>query len=176
MSIDLNKKWDEALKNTKIIKSRYNKLETFKKTIVPYVLVSNSLVNKGATVVRRGKVEVTPALIHLPYGGFELRGFNFKETTEYSDEIVKSFLLIRGVHLPSLKYDNTQLKLEVLNKPLEDVINHYKKIFQRIEDTETGLIISIPDIWQFSLLVYILTLVMKSAENDIKNYIDLLNE
>ncbi|MCX7911121.1 MAG: hypothetical protein N2505_06040 [Endomicrobia bacterium] len=176
MSIDINKKWEEALKNTKILKSRYQKLETFKKTVVPYVLLSNSLANKGSTVVRRGKVEVSPAFIHLPYGSFELKGFNFKETTNYSDETIKSFLLIRGVQLPSLKYNNNQLKLEVINKSLEETIAHYKKLFQRIEDTETGLIVGIPDIWQFSLLIYIMTLVVKCAKDDIKNFIDFLNE
>lgn len=176
MSIDINKKWEEALKNTKIIRSRYKRLETFKKTIVPYVLLSNSLVNKNSTVVRKGKVEISPALIHLPYGEFELRGFNFKETTNYTEETIKSFLIVRGVHLPSLKYNNTQMKLEVINKTLDEAINHYKKIFQKIEDIETGLIVGIPDIWQFSLLIYIASLVLRSAENDIKNYIDFLNE
>lgn len=176
MNIDINKKWEEALKNTKIIKSRYKKLETFKKTIVPYVLISESVVNKGSTVVRKGKVEVSPAFIHLPYGSFELKGFNFKETTNYTEETIKSFLLVRGVNLPSLKYNNTQLKLEVINKTLEETINHYKKIFQKIEDIETGLIVAIPDIWQFSLIIYIASLVLKSAENDIKNYIDFLND
>lgn len=174
--IDINKKWEEALKNTRIIKSRYKKLETFKKTTVPYVLLSNSLVNKDSTVVRKGKVEISPAFIHLPYGEFELKGFNFKETTNYSEETIKSFLLIRGVQLPSLKYNNTQIKLEVVNKTLEETISHYKKIFQRIEDTDTGLIVAIPDIWQFSLIIYIASLVLKSADNDIKNYIDLLND
>jgi hypothetical protein len=53
--IDIEKKWEEALQKTKIVRSKYGKLETFKKTVVPYVLVNESLVNKGCTVVREGK-------------------------------------------------------------------------------------------------------------------------
>ncbi|MCX7957273.1 MAG: hypothetical protein N2643_05245 [Endomicrobia bacterium] len=176
MKIDINKKWQQAINETRIVRSRYKKLETFKKTIVPYVLISQSLVNKGETVVRRGKVEVSPALIHLPYTGFEFKGFNFEETTHYNEETIKSFLLVRGINLPPLKYNNEQVKLEVVNKSLKEAINHYQKIFQRIEDIDTGLIVSIPDIWQFSLLLYIIHLVKKSADNDLKNYVDLLDE
>lgn len=176
MSIDIDKKWQEALKKTKIVRSRIKKLETFKKTIVPYILVNKSLVNKGTTVVREGKVVVSPVYIHLPYSKFELNNFNFKETTNYSDEIIKSFLLIRGVNLPSMRYDNTDLKLEVVDKPLEQVVKEYQEIFQRKEDTETGLVISIPDIWQFSLIIYLASIIVKSAENDIKNFLEMFYE
>ncbi len=170
--IDIEKKWEEAVKKTKIVRSRYNKLETFKKTIVPYVLVNESLVNKGCSVIREGSVEVSPAFIHLPYSEYELLNFKFKETTNYSDEIIKSFLLIRGVRLPSMKYRNTEVKLEVKEKPVDEIIKEYLEYFQRTEDIETGLIISIPDIWQFSLIIYIATLAAKSVDNDIKNFLD----
>jgi len=174
MRIDIDKKWEEALKKTKIVRSKYGKLETFKKTIVPYVLISKSLVNKNTTVVREGKVEVSPVMIHLPYGNFEFYGFDFKQTTDYSDEIIKSFLIIRGVQLPSMKYSNTQVKLEVFEKPVEEVVKEYKELLLRKEDIDTGIIISIPDIWQFSLIIYLANLVAKSLDNDIKNIFDLL--
>jgi len=174
MRIDIDKKWQEALRKTKIVRSKYGKLETFKKTVVPYVLISKSLVNKDTTVVREGKVEVSPVMIHLPSGNFEFYGFDFKETTDYSDEIIKSFLLIRGVQLPSMKYSNTQVKLEVFDKPIEKVVKEYKELLLRKEDIDTGIIISIPDIWQFSLIIYLANLVAKSIDNDIKNIFDFL--
>jgi hypothetical protein len=174
MRIDIDKKWQEALRKTKIVRSKYGKLETFKKTVVPYVLISKSLVNKDTTVVREGKVEVSPVMIHLPSGNFEFYGFDFKETTDYSDEIIKSFFLIRGVQLPSMKYSNTQVKLEVFDKPIEEVVKEYKELLLRKEDIDTGIIISIPDIWQFSLIIYLANLVAKSIDNDIKNIFDFL--
>jgi hypothetical protein len=113
----------------------------------------------------------------LPYSKYELLNFRFKETTNYSDEIVKSFLLIRGVQLPSMKYRNNEVKLEVIEKPVDEVIKEYLQYFQRKEDIDTGLIVSIPDIWQFSLIIYIATLAAKSVENDIKNFLDkFINE
>jgi len=113
-------------------------------------------------------------MIHLPSGNFEFYGFDFKETTDYSDEIIKSFLLIRGVQLPSMKYSNTQVKLEVFDKPVEEVVKEYKELLLRKEDIDTGVIISIPDIWQFSLIIYLANLVAKSIDNDIKNIFDFL--
>ncbi len=176
MNIDIDKKWQEALKKTKIVRSRIKKLNTFSKTIVPYVLVSKSLVNKGCSVVREGNVVVSPVYIHLPYSKFELRNFKFKETTDYNDEIIKSFLLIRGVQLPSMKYSNTELKLEVVEKSVEQVVKEYQELFQRKEDTETGLVISIPDVWQFSLIIYLASVIAKSADNDIRNFLEMLDE
>ncbi len=176
MRIDLEKKWEEALKKTKIVRSRIVKLETFKKTVVPYVLLSNSLVNKGCTVIREGKVEVSPPIIQLPYSGYQLLNFNFKDTTDYSDEIIQSFLLIRGVKLPPMKYSNTEVELKVVEKTIDDVVKEYKDILERKEDIETGLVISIPDIWQFSLIIYLATLVVKSADNDIKNILGINEE
>lgn len=175
MKINLEKKWEEALKKTKIVRHRIAKLETFKKTIVPYVLVSNSVVNRGCSVIRKGKVEVSPVIFHLPYSGFQLSNFKFKDTTDYSDEIVQSFLLIRGIKLPSMKYANSDVELEVVEKSVGDVIKEYQELFQRKEDVETGLVISIPDIWQFSLIIYLAAVVAKFVDNDIKNFLDLFN-
>ncbi|MFN3551341.1 MAG: hypothetical protein ACK4WJ_06005 [Endomicrobiia bacterium] len=173
MKIDIEKKWEEAVKKTKIIRSKYGKLETFKKTIVPYVLINKSVINKNTTVVREGKVEVSPVMIHLPKGNFEFYGFDFKKTTDYSDDLIKSFLLIRGIQLPSMKYSNTEIKLDVFDKPVEEVVEEYKNLLSRKEDIETGIILGIPDIWQFSLIIYLSSLVVKSVDNDIKNILDL---
>lgn len=169
MKIDLDKKWKEALKKTKIVRSRYAKLNTFSKTVLPYILVSKSLVNVNSTVVREGKVEVSPVMIHLPDGSPIFNGFNFFETTEYSEEVVKTFLLIRGIKLPSLKYSNEEVKLDVIEKGVEEVVKEYQQKLACREDLETAIIVGLGDVWQFSLLVYILSNIARSAESDVRN-------
>jgi hypothetical protein len=172
MRIDLEKKWSEALKKTKIIRTRYAKLNTFNKTILPYVLINKSIVNKGMTVIREGKVEVSPAMIHLPDGSPIFDGFNFFDTTEYHDETIKTFLLVRGIKLPSLKYSNDEIKLELSENTVDEVIKDYLELLSRKEDLETGIILGIPEVWQFSLLIYIISNISKSIQSDIKNIFD----
>ncbi len=176
MKINLEKKWDEAIKKTKILRIRYNKLNTFKKTVLPYILVNKSIVSRNTTVVREGTVEVSPVRIHLPDGSPIFSGFDFFSTTEYSEETIKTFLLVRGIKLPSLKYSQNTVKLDVYDKPVEEVIKEYQELLERKEDIDTGLIIGIPDVWQFSLLVYIASLVLKSVDNDIKNIFGNIDE
>lgn len=169
MKIDLEKKWEEAIKKTKIVRSRYGKLNTFQKTILPYILVNKSLVSKNTTVIREGKVEVSRAMIHLPDNSPIFSGFDFSSTTEFSEETIKTFLLIRGVRFPSLKYSHNAVKLEVVEKSLDQVVKEYLEMLRMKEDIDTGLIIGLPDVWQFSVLIYIATQVMKSVDSDIKN-------
>jgi hypothetical protein len=172
MKINLEKKWAEAIKKTKIVRTRYAKLNTFHKTVLPYVLINESCVNKSTTVIREGKVEVSPLMIHLPDGSPIFDGFNFFDTTEYQTETIKTFLLVRGIKLPSLKYSNDEIKLDLSEKTVEEVVKEYQIKLARKEDLDTGIIVGIPDVWQFSLLIYIISNITKSIKNDIKNIFD----
>jgi len=174
--IDLDKKWKEALRKTKIIRARYGKLNTFKKTVLPYVVVSRSAVSKKTTVIREGKVGVSRATVHRPDGAPIFSGFDFYSTTRYKDDTIKTFLLVRGVKLPSLRYSNYPVDLKTTEKDVQTVIKEYQELFLRKEDIETGLIIGIPDVWQFSLLIYIAYLIAKSVDSDLKNLLDELGE
>ncbi len=175
MKIDLTKKWNEALKKTKIIRLRYTKLNTFNKTFLPYVLISKSSINNNTTVIREGKVEVAPAMVHLPEGFPMFDGFNFYDTTQYHDETIKTFLLVRGVKLPSLKYSNDEIKLDLSEKTVDEVIKEYQEKLSRKEDLDTGIILGIPEVWQFSLLIYIGTIIAKSFDSDIRNIFNELD-
>jgi hypothetical protein len=58
--------WEKALKNTRIIRPRSKDLLTFEATEVPYILLSESSVNLGDTVVRKGRMMVEKPAIILP--------------------------------------------------------------------------------------------------------------
>ena len=163
--------WTKALKSTEIIRSRIVGLHTFEQTSVPYILLSASLVNMGDTVVRAGEVLVDrPALI-LPPNIPQFEGFAFDDI-QASENALINFLLVRGVALPSLKYNNKTNTLDIFEGKVEAALQHYGDRLQREENTSTGLIIGPEDVWQFSLLIFICAQIAKNSAADIRRLLE----
>ena len=172
--MDLESQWQKALKETEIIRSRVQGLFTFTETQVPYILLSESTVNLGDTVVRSGEVMVEkPSLIlppHLP----QFEGFEFDEKNQPQGDQFVNFLLVRGVSLPSLRYNNKTGSLDLYEDKLKSAIRHYKEILQSREDVHTGLIVGPEDCWQFSLLIFICSQVLRNSDADLRGLLDKL--
>ena len=170
--MDIQKAWENALKNTEIVRSRVQALLTFADTRVPYILLSESTVNMGDTVVRKGEVLVQKPSIVLPPNLPQFQGFEFEKETDFNREAITNFLLVRGVSLPSLKYDNKIYALNVHEGKLSTAIEHYSDTLQKQEDVHTGLIAGPEDFWQFSILIFICSQVAKNAQTDIKKLLE----
>ena len=170
--MDIQDAWEKSLKNTEIVRSRVQALLTFTDTRVPYILLSESTVNMGDTVVRKGEVLVQKPSIVLPPNLPQFQGFEFEKETDFNREAVTNFLLVRGVSLPSLKYDNKIYSLNVHEGKLSNTIAHYCDTLQREEDVHTGLIAGPEDFWQFSILIFICSQIAKNAQTDIKKLLD----
>jgi len=173
--MDFNKIWARALKNTEIIRTRIQTLMTMGDTRVPYVLLSESSINEGDTVVRKGDVLVQrPSLIVPPnnpqFEGFELDSLDDGHNFEQNSMI--NFLLVRGISLPSMHYDNKTSSLDIYEGKLSNAIKHYNDLFQQQENIKTGLISGPEDCWQFSLLIFICTQIARNAEIDMKKLLD----
>jgi len=166
--MDIQDSWEKALKKTKIIRPRAQELQTFSDTNLAYTFLAEALVNKGDTVVRRGEVVVEKPAILLPSNLPQFEGFNFEKGSDYGQDMVTNFLLVRGVTLPSMKYNNKTHSLDIYDGHVEKAIAHYSDILQRREDVHSGLIVGPEDCWQFSVLVFICTQIAKSADSDIK--------
>lgn len=170
--MDIQESWERALKNTEIIRSRIKALLTFAATDLSYILLSKSAVNLGDTVVRKGKVLVEkPSLIlpsHLP----QFEGFDFEKEFHFNEDTITNFLLVRGVKFPSFRYNNQTYSLDIYEGNLDKAIKHFSNQLQRKEDVHSGLIIGPEDCWQFSLLIFICSMVVKSADGDIKNILE----
>ena len=170
--MDMHGAWEKALKNTEIIRSRVQALLTFADTRVPYILLSESTLNIGDTVVRKGEVLVEKPSIVLPPNLPQFLGFDFEKETEFSKEAITNFLLVRGVTLPSLKYNNRTSSLNIHEGSLNGAIEYFSNQLQKEEDVHAGLIAGPEDCWQFSLLIFICSQVAKNAETDIKKLLD----
>lgn len=164
--------WKRALANTEVIRSRVHSLSSYSDTRVPYIFLAESSINEGDTVVRKGEVVVQKPSLILPPNLPQLEGFEFKEGEAFDDSNFINFLLVRGISLPSLRYNNRTHSLDVFEDRLSKAITHYNTELQRTENVFTGLIAGPEDCWQFSVLIFICSQILKNANTDIQRLLE----
>jgi hypothetical protein len=129
----------------------------------------------GDTVVRKGKVIVHRPLIILPHGPFaQFEGFDFEEDFSLSGDDIRRFLLMRGISFPTLKYRNETHTLDIFEGELKKAIAYFSDQLEREEDVYSGLIAGPEDAWQFSILIYVAAMAVRSASSDIEQIIEEL--
>lgn len=166
--MDLEEKWNKALAKTEIVKFRISYLSTFETTAIPYIFLAESTVNLGDTVLRQGKILVHNPAIILPEDMPQFEGFEFEKDYQVNADMVRMFLLIRGISFPSLKYEHELSKLDIYEGSLKKAKAYFKQKLQRSEDVQTGLIIGPEEVWQFSLFIYVGLLIGKSLPSDLR--------
>ena len=164
--------WEKALRKTEIIRPRVQPLHVYDTTHLPYLCLSESKINSGDTVVRKGEIMVEKPSIILPHNMPQFEGFDFEGEMHFNEELLKSFFLVRGISFPSMKYNNKTSSLDVFEGGLSKAIEHYKTLLQNDENVHTGLIMGPEDVWQLSVLIFVCSQASKSAENDIKRLFD----
>ena len=170
--MDIQTLWEKARKETEIVRLRLQDLATFEVTAVPYIFLAESSLNQGDTVVRRGRVLIERPLIVLPSLSPQFLGFDFDTDFHVSDETVATFLLVRGIQFPSLKYRHEISSLDVYEESLQKTVAHFSRRLAAAEDIATGLILGPEDAWQFSLLLLVGALVVRSAEGDLRRLLE----
>ena len=170
--MDSTSAWELALRETNIIRSRIIGLQTFGETQVPYILLSPSTINEGDTVVRTGEVLVHRPSLILPPNIPQLEGFNFEDEGSFKENTMINFLMVRGITLPSMKYDNKIFSLNVFEGKIEDAIGVYGNRLQREENTSAGLVSGPDDVWQLSLLIFVCSQIAKNSSTDIRRLLD----
>lgn len=170
--MDIEKAWKHALKHTEIVRSRIQSLGTTSDTKVPYVLLSESTINMGDTVVRKGMVVVERPSLIVPPNNPQFKGFNFEDVVENTENSLINFLLVRGISIPSMRYDNKINSLDIYEGKLSTAIKHYNKKLQMEENIISGLIAGPDDCWQFSLLIFICSQIARNADQDIRRLLE----
>ncbi|MDI6736415.1 MAG: hypothetical protein QME42_09550 [bacterium] len=166
--MNLEEKWQRAIKETEIVRHRISQLFTFKPTDLPYIFLAESGVNIGDTVVRKGKILVHEASIILPPNFPQFEGFDFEESYHIDKDSFRAFLLLRGVTFPSFKYLNETYSIDIYEGNLEKAVKHFQDELEKAEDVHSGLVVGPDDCWQFSVLFFVLNIVSRSASNDVK--------
>ncbi|MBF0490880.1 MAG: hypothetical protein HQL15_09795 [Candidatus Omnitrophica bacterium] len=170
--MDIQEAFEKALKKTDIIRSRVLSLQTFADTHVPYVLLSASSINPGDTVVRKGEVLVQKPSLILPPNIPQFDGFDGDDAPVLDSDAMINFLLVRGISLPSMKYNNTTSSLDVFEGNLDQAIKHFGNQMQSQENTSTGLLVGPEDVWSFSLLIFICNQIAKNSSTDMHRLLD----
>lgn len=170
--MDIHESWEKALKHTEIIRPRVQPLQTFEATQIPYIFLAESIVNHGDTVVRKGEVTVEKPSIILPPNLPQFEGFEFEKNFSGVEDYLTTFLLVRGIRFPSLKYENKIDSLDVREEKLLKAIESFSHMLQRQENVTAGLVVGPEDCWQFSILIFICSQVVRSAEGDIRKLFD----
>ena len=170
--MDIQELWDKARKQTEILRMQLQDLSTFEATAVPYVFLAESSVNPGDSIVRKGHVLIERPSIVLPGFSPQFEGFEFESDLHVSDNTVATFLLVRGIQFPSLKYRHQISSLDMFEDSLQKAVEHYTKQLTIAEDIKTGLMVGPEDAWQFSLLLLVGALVVRSAEGDLRRILE----
>ncbi|BBM87639.1 hypothetical protein [Candidatus Uabimicrobium amorphum] len=170
--MSLEEKWQKAAKETRIIRSRLQRLSNTEATTLSYIFLAPSLVNTGDTVVRTGKIIVDKPAIILPKNLPQFFGFDFQDELGVNDDSVRSFLIIRGIQYPSLKYQNEISTIDVFEGNVDSAIAHFGNDLERKEDIETALLVGNTEAWQLSLLIYVSVLIQRSLPKDLDNLFD----
>ena len=170
--MDAHTAWEKALRETNIIRSRVTGLKTFSETHVPYILLSPSTINLGDTVVRTGEVLVHRPSLILPPNIPQLEGFNFEGEDSFKEDTMINFLMVRGITLPSMKYDNKISSLNVFEGKMDEAVGVYGNRLQREENTAAGLITGPDEVWQLSLLIFVCSQIVKNSSADIRRLLD----
>ncbi len=173
--MDIEELWEKAQQKTEIVRGRVKALPTFDSTKVPYVFLGESVVNEGHTVIRKGSVMIEKPMIILPEDLPQFEGFDFKENFDVEHGTMQMFFLMRGIRFPSLKYNNTVDKLSLEEASLSKTAEKYRKGLERRENVNTALLIGPEDCWQFSVLLYMASLVGRCARTDIINLMEKFN-
>jgi len=169
--MDIDKAWKKALESTEIIRSRIKGLMTHSDTHVPYVMLSESTINMGDTVVRKGEIVVKQPALIIPPNNPQFKGFQFDEDEVDQNSLV-NYLLVRGITLPSMNYDNKTHSLDIHEGKLSGAIKSFNQSMQMEENVRSGLIVGPEDCWQFSLLIFICSQIARNADQDIRKLLD----
>ena len=174
--MDINQAWNKAFRETEIIRYRVQSLMTFKDTLIPYIVLSESSINVGDTIVRSGEVLVERPSLILPPNNPQLKGFDLEMDTVLKNDSFINFLLIRGISLPSLKYDNQTHELNVHEDRLSNAIHYYHNKLLKEENVHSGLIVGPEDCWQLSVFIYTCTQIVRNSQEDIKKLLKKYKE
>ena len=170
--MDPQELWESACKRTELLRLQAQELATFEATAVPYIFLAESTVNPGDTVVRRGQVVIQRPAIVLPALSPQFEGFGDEPEWRIGGDALATFLLVRGVQFPSLRYRHERSSLDVIEASLQASIDRFTEQLTAAEDIRTGLVVGPEAAWQCSILLLVGALVVRSADGDLRRLLD----
>ncbi len=161
---DIDKRFKEAMRKTKIIREVKQTLYTFSSTDLNYYLITEPI-ERVLVELREGRVTVERPLIVSPYefadGYFE--GFD-EEQAKYMRSMFHKF----GLRALRYKFKNETSGIKLLSGSPEGVAKNLNRELDRKSDDSSTIIRGIPDMWSVSLMKCVVELVSKSFRDNVR--------
>jgi len=174
--MDIESEWQKSLKMTRVVRSRVMPLATHENTLLPYVFLAESTLNRGDTVVRKGEITIEKPAIILPENLPSFEGFDFEQESPVRHDFITTFFMVRGIRFPSLRYQNKTESLDVFEGYVQKASDYWDDKLRAMEDVRTGLVCGPEESWQFSILILVAHQISRQADGDIRKLIDKYRE
>lgn len=170
--MDIESGWQKALEQTEVVRSRVLPLSSHENTPLPYIFLGQSSLHPGDTIVRKGEVVVEKPSIILPENLPQFEGFEFDQESSVRHDFITTFLMVRGIRFPSLRYQNKTETLDIFEGHVSRAETCWRDKLSSAEDVRTGLVRGPEDCWQFSILILIAHQVLRQADGDIRKLME----
>ncbi|MGD9110441.1 MAG: hypothetical protein PVG93_05830 [Phycisphaerales bacterium] len=163
-------KFKEYWSRTEVIREYQRTLYTFGDMELPYIFTAEHNLFKDRAVVRKGVVFINKPQIVLP--GYK-QGPDFTEGFEHAEIPPEAAYILRLMHLPYSRVTNRPMaeeKIEYGN--LQSIIDRLSQQMDQQEDSDTGLIKGDMEGTSISLMRYTLTLIVKSAPENVREFFE----
>lgn len=166
--------FDRAIKETRIHRRRKSNLYTFGTTRLNYIFAADSSINPNDVIIRSGEVHADKPQIIMPgASGAHFEGFDeMCEKMGIDSDEMQMVLMTRHISFPNMNYTNNQSSLEVVEGPLERVIEQQIKKLDAREDTRTAFITGPEATAALSIMVYVSEMIQSSAQGNISELME----
>jgi len=165
-------KFKEYWKQTEVIREYHRTLFTFGDMELPYVFAGEHPRFGDRIVVRRGVVFIRKPFILLP----GQRGPEFGQGFEHVEGMPReAAYMLRMMGLPHSQVTNRPIADERIELGrLQAVLDRFSQAMETEEDAETGLIRGSAEGFEVSLMRYSLGLIIKSAPENVREFMEHL--
>ena len=166
---DLEQRFKKARADSVIHRARKADLFTFGTTILPYLFVAESGINRGDTILRRGEISTGKPTVVLHGEQPSFSGFGDEYT---GSEAQLGLLFGRVFRFPNMRYAHSHSRLEVISQAMERVLNEQLENLEREGNTRTAVISGPEDCWALSLILYASEMTRRSAGGNIREMLE----
>ncbi|MFC1900647.1 hypothetical protein ACFLYN_03535 [Chloroflexota bacterium] len=168
--MDIDKRIEDAVRQTKVIRSPRQNLYSFGRTNIYYYIVtepaySELLQDANETVIREGRVIAEKPQIVTPYYLSRLEGFS-PEARQYFEALAEE----HGANFQGLfySYRNEPKELSIVSNNLPSVIEKLNKQIDARNDPLAAIIKGEDELWDVSLMKFIYEVTLSSVPHNMR--------
>ena len=169
--MEIDKRIEQAVRNTEIIRTPKQNLYTFGTTNIYYYLLTEPAYSEimgdvSETVIREGRVIAERPKIVTPYYLSNLEGLS-AEARRYFQALIEEFGE-RSIHGLAYAYRNEPKELNIVSDTIRSVVDKLNEKIDRQQDKLTAIIKGEDTLWDVSLMKFIFEITRTSAPHNFR--------